>query len=186
MKKISTMTRAELGAFVQTHLRTKSIDTVLSGGSCVSVYSGGQYVSMDLDMIHISLLAPKRKALRDAMGELGFIEEGRYFRHADSDLCVEFPAGPPAVGEEPVKKIAEIKTEMGVLKILSPTDCVKDRLAAFYHDNDHQCLAQARLVAEQNPIELSEVERWSKVEGKLKQFREFRDSLAKVSGASSK
>jgi len=101
------MSRADLGAFVQEHLRSKGIDMVLSGGACVSIYSQNKYPSMDLDMIHTSLATPKRKLIRDSMSELGFVEDGRHFRHPDTDLFVEFPAGPPSVGEEPVKEIHE-------------------------------------------------------------------------------
>jgi hypothetical protein len=176
---IAEMSRADLGAFVQEHLRSRGIDVVLSGGACVSIYSHDQYVSMDLDMIHTSLMKPKRKSFRDAMGELGFAEYGRYFKHPDTKLFVEFPAGPPAVGEEPVKEIQERHEATGVLRIISPTDCIKDRLTGFYHDNDHQCLAQAILVAQQNAIDIDEIGRWSKGEGKLDVFRQIREQLAR-------
>lgn len=177
MKPISEMSRADLGAFVQEHLRGKGIDMVLSGGACVSIYSRNRYESMDLDMIHTALMKPKRRMIREAMIELGFIEEGRYFKHRDTDLFVEFPAGPPAVGEEPVKEIVERHEATGVLKIISPTDCVKDRLTGFYHNNDLQCLDQAVLVAQENPIDIDEIERWSKGEGKLEKFKTIRMRL---------
>ncbi len=179
MKAIADMSRADLGAFVQEHLRSRGIDVVLSGGACVSIYSNDQYVSMDLDMIHTSLMKPKRKSFRDAMAELGFAEYGRYFKHPDTKLFVEFPAGPPAVGEEPVKEIQERYEDTGVLRIISPTDCIKDRLTGFYHDNDHQCLAQAILVAQQNAVNIDEIERWSKGEGKLVVFRQIREQLTR-------
>ncbi|MFH1006678.1 MAG: hypothetical protein V1800_04135 [Candidatus Latescibacterota bacterium] len=179
MKTVATMTRADLGAFVQEHLRNKGLDMVLSGGACVSIYSENKYPSMDLDMIHTSLMTPKRKLIRDAMSELGFIEEGRYFKHPDTDLFVEFPPGPPAVGQEPVKEIQERHEVTGILKIISPTDCVKDRLTGFYHDNDSQCLDQAVLVAQHSQIDIKEVERWSQGEGKLEQFKQIRKHLEK-------
>ena len=179
MKTIREMSRADLAAFVQEHLRSKGIDMVLSGGACVSIYSQGKYLSMDLDMIHISLMSPKRKVLREAMNELGFAEQGRYFKHSDTDLFVEFPPGPPAVGEEPVKEIHERHEVTGILKIISPTDCVKDRLIGFYHSNDYQCLDQAILVVQQNQVDLKEIERWSKGEGKLELFKQIRQKLNK-------
>jgi predicted nucleotidyltransferase len=177
VKPISEMTRADLGAFVQTHLRRRGIDVVLSGGACVSIYTRNRYESMDLDMIHISLMKPKRRSLCDAMRELGFTEDGRYFNHADTELFIEFPPGPPAVGEEPVKEIQERHEATGMLKIISPTDCVKDRLTWYYHDNDLQCLEQAALVAQENVVDIEEVERWSKGEGKLEAFRTIRMKL---------
>jgi len=179
MINLGEMNRANLGAFVQEHLRKKGIDMVLSGGACVSIYSQNKYPSMDLDMIHTSLMKPKRKLIRDAMSEIGFTEDRRYFKHADTELFVEFPVGPPAVGEEPVKEILERHEATGVLKIISPTDCVKDRLTGFFHDDDQQCLEQAILVAHQNQIDLEEIERWSKGEGKGDLFKQIRDKLIK-------
>ncbi len=177
MKVIGEMSRAELTAFVQKQLRTKGIDVVLSGGACVSIYSHEKYVSMDLDMIHTSLLAPKRNLIREAMNELGFTEDGRYFKHSETDLFVEFPKGPPSVGEEPVKEIHNLHVSTGILRILSPTDCVKDRLACYYHFNDQQCLEQAILVAQENKINLSEIERWSTNEDKIDLFLQIRKQL---------
>jgi hypothetical protein len=55
---------------------------------------------------------------------------------------------------------------------------VKDRLAAYYHWNDAQCLEQAALVAQAKEIDLDEIERWSKAEGKLDEFRRIRHRLA--------
>ena len=150
---------------------------VLSGGACVSIYSKEKYVSMDLDMIHTSLLKPKRKLIRDAMSEIGFTEKGRYFRHPNTDIFVEFPEGPPAVGEEAVKDICERKESTGILKIISPTDCIKDRLAGYYHWDDQQCLDQAILVAQDNQFDIKEIERWSKGENKIDLFKQIQSKL---------
>jgi len=179
MKPIRKMSRADLAAFVQEHLRDRGIDLVLCGGACVSIYSQGKYVSMDLDMVHTGLTPPKRSLIREAMKELDFSEDGRYFKHLDSDLFVEFPKGPPSVGEEPVKEIVERQVSTGMLKIISPTDCVKDRLTWYYHDNDRQCLDQAVLVAQENQIDLEEIKRWSEGEGRSNEFERIKDQLRK-------
>ncbi|MGA2820831.1 MAG: hypothetical protein ABSF61_09280 [Anaerolineales bacterium] len=82
MKSIAEMTQAEVGAFVQTHLRRKGIEVVLSGGASVSIYTIGKYVSQDLDLVNV--YSTKRLAIHSAMTEIGFQEEGRHFtsRHA--------------------------------------------------------------------------------------------------------
>jgi len=175
MKAIREMTSAELAAFIQSHLLEKGIDVILSGGACVSFYSKNKYVSMDLDLINIYLT--KRREIREAMDEMGFSEEGRHFRHPDTPFFVEFPGGPLAVGEEPVSRVDERVLATGVLRIISPTDCVKDRLAGYYHWNDLQCLEQASLVAMTTEIDIKEIERWSEVEGKSEEFRRIRDRL---------
>jgi len=170
------MTRLELAAFIGAEFRNRKIDVVLSGGSCVSIYSQEKYVSMDLDFVNAGFT--KRAAIRAAMEDLGFQEENRYFRHPDSDLLVEFPTGPLGVGDEQVKQVDEIEVPTGIVRIISPTDCVKDRLAWFYHDNDTECLEQAVLVAQAQDIDLVEIERWSQVEGRIDKFREIRQRLA--------
>lgn len=169
------MTVAELAGYVATHLRTKGIDVVLSGGSCVMIYSNGKYVSMDLDLVNTRFA--RASMIGTAMSELGFREQNRYFRHPETEWMVEFPPGPLGVGEEPVGQIDEMKLATGILRILSPTDCVKDRLTWYYHSQDLQCLEQAILVAGAQQVNVNEIERWSRAEGKLANFRDIADRL---------
>ena len=65
----------------------------------------------------------------------------------------------------------------GSLRLLSPTDCVKDRLAHYYHWKDRQCLDQAVMVATASGVDLEEIERWSRHEGMDAEFRGIRDML---------
>ncbi|MGO9174578.1 MAG: hypothetical protein ACLQED_00315 [Desulfobaccales bacterium] len=102
--------------------------------------------------------------------EIGFHEKNKYFVNPETDIFLEFPPGPLNTGEEPVKEVITINFPTGELRIISPTDCVKDRLAAYYHWGDQQSLEQAVLVAKDNRISLEEIERWSKVEDKLSVF----------------
>ena len=177
MKSIGDMTQAELGAFVQTHLRKQGIDVVLSGGAAVAIYSSGEYVSKDLDMVRTHMTS--RRAIKAAMAPIGFGEEsGKYFKHPGSEHLVDFRQDPLTVGEEPVSRIDEILYTTGTLRIISPTDCVKDRLAGYYHWQDRQSLLQAVLVAKENAVDMLELERWSKREGKLDKFAEFRVQLS--------
>jgi hypothetical protein len=174
MKSIGEMSLGELAAFVCSHLEGRGIRVVLSGGGCVSIYASDRYVSMDLDFIEH--LPATRRQLKQVLAEIAFVEENRYFRHPETEFFLEFPAGPLAVGSEPVKAIEELRLGTGTLKLLSPTDCVKDRLAAFYHWNDRQCLQQAVWVARARKIDWAEIERWSRKEGKEEKFRVFRES----------
>lgn len=177
MISLAGMTVLELAGYISTHLREKGINVVLSGGSCVSIYSQGKYVSMDLDFVNAGFA--KREKIREAMEEIDFQEENRYFKHPDTDYLVEFPPGPLGVGEEPVNQIDELEVSTGMIRIISPTDCVKDRLAGYYHWDDLQCLEQASLVAEVNEIDLEEIERWSEVEGKLDEFKRIMGRFTK-------
>lgn len=177
MKPVSKMTQGELGAWIQSQLRGKGIEVILAGGAAVAMYSNHKYVSKDLDMINI--YGANRRNIRDAMHEIGFYEEGRYFRHPETQFFVEFPPGPLAIGEEPVRQIVEKKLSTGTLRMISPTDCVKDRLAAYYHWGDQQSLAQAVLVAKRHKINMDELRRWSLAEGKLDEFERIKSRLAK-------
>ncbi len=175
MKLIKSMTLGELAAFICAHLKSHGIPCVLSGGACVTIYSKNAYQSYDLDFIE--LVFTTRNELRQVLGELGFVEKNRYFIHNDTDFFVEFPSGPLSVGSEPVKEIHKIQFETGTLMLLSPTDCVKDRLAAFYHWDDLQALEQAKMVAKNHQIDLAEIQRWSNVENQLEKFERIKKDL---------
>jgi hypothetical protein len=175
VKPIAEMSLGEFAAFVSSHLEKNGIHAVLSGGAAVSIHTGSRYQSFDLDFVE--RVGSERRRLREVLAEIGFGEEARYFVHPESEYFVDFPAGPLAVGREPVKNVEELGFSTGRLAILSPTDCVKDRLAAFYYWDDSQSLDQALLVAECKPVDLNEVRRWSTAEGKAEQFETIRRRL---------
>jgi len=172
MKQIKNMSQAELAAYVQDSLEEEGIKVVLSGGSAVSFYSSDKYVSKDLDLINASF--SKRSRIKYVMEKIGFKEKGRYFINPKTQFFVEFPDGPLSIGDEPVKEVSEFELATGTLRVVSPTDCVKDRLCAFYFWNDQQGLAQAVLVAESQKVDLKEIKRWSKAEGKEKEYEFFK------------
>jgi len=68
----------------------------------------------------------------------------------------------------------------GVLRLLSPTDCVKDRLANYYYHGDRQSLEQALLVAKTTPVDLGEIERWSAAEGMAEAFQKIKDPFLRA------
>jgi hypothetical protein len=176
MKSISMMNIGELAAFVCSHLESKGIKVTLSGGACVSIYSRNKYQSFDLDFIeHFSI---KRSQLRTILEEIKFVEKGRYFVNHETEFFLEFPPGPLSIGDEPVQKIDILQFETGKLHLLSPTDCVKDRLAGYYHWNDMQCLEQAILVSHDAKVDYHEIERWSRKEGKLAEYKRIKKKLA--------
>lgn len=175
MKPISEMTMGELAAYIDTHLRHQGIDVVLSGGASVAVYSQHKYVSKDLDFIAQFRIDSKK--VSTAMNDLGFELKGNYYYHPQTPYFVEFISGPPAIGKEPIEEVHEITMATGTIRIISPTDSVKDRLAAFYFWGDRQSLAQAILVSKSVSINLDSVEAWSIREGKKSEFEEFKQLL---------
>jgi hypothetical protein len=123
---------------------------VLSGGATVAIYSSNKYVSKDIDLVNINFA--NMKNIKSAMEEIGFREAGRSFEYPGTRLFVEFPPGPLAVGEELITQVDEIRYETGILKVISPTECIKDRLTWYYYYGDLQCLSQAILVAQGNNV----------------------------------
>lgn len=175
MTKITKKTKlSELAAIVSKHLAQKGIDAVLVGGAVVTIYSHNQYQSRDLDFIS----ADDHRQIKLAMEELGFEARGKNFAHPLSEFTVEFPSGPLAIGNElPIKAEGKLKTKVGEIKLLSPTQCVMDRLAWFYHSNDRQCLDQALSVARQNKISLGRIRKWSEGEMAAEKFEIFLSKL---------
>jgi hypothetical protein len=162
VKPVKKMSLGELAAFVCTQLRNHGIKAVLSGGGCVSIYTDNRYESFDLDFIES--VPTSRKRIKEVLLEIGFIEKDRYFEHPDTDFIIEFPAGPLAVGSEPVREIEEMEFPTGRLSLLSPTDC----------------LEQALLVAEAKKVDLREILRWSAAENKSVEFQEIRKRLSEA------
>lgn len=171
MKSINEMNQIEVAAFVVTRMQENNIHVALTGGAATSFYANNIYVSKDIDLVNEYQVNPQR--IRAVMIDNGFIEEGRHYIYPGTTVVVEFPPGPLSVGTEPVKKVEKVEMDTGYLKIISATDCVKDRLAAFYHWNDKQCLAQARLVRKHADVDLEEIERWSRIEGKFAEYKQF-------------
>lgn len=174
------LTREEFAGIISTHLREAGIDVILSGGSCVSIYSADKYVSKDLDFVDVSLKSNRQIA--KVLADLGFRNEpknSRHFVHPDIVWTVEFPSAPLTVGDEHIKQssVAERETTQGVLRMLSPTDCVKDRLANFYYFRDRQCFEQAILVAINQPINLKSLEDWHQNEKQIDGFEAFIEAL---------
>lgn len=52
-----------------------------------------------------------------------------------------------------------------------------DRLAAYYHWNDLQCLEQAIWIAEKQPVKINIIKEWSKREGAEDKFNIFLEHL---------
>ena len=177
MKSIANMSPEELAGLVCQALHDAGVTVTLSGGACVGIWSQGKYVSNDLDFIEEGPV-PRRR-IRGVLKRLGFKEKGRHFVHPATKFFIEFPTGPLMVGDQRVAHVIERVTPAGLLRLLSPTDCVKDRLAAFFHWNDRQSLDQALLVAGTQSIDLEDVRRWAKGEGSAEKFRVFEERLAK-------
>jgi hypothetical protein len=132
MEQITGSTTVEeLAGIVSAALEAAGISAVPSGGAVVSIYTNNEYESGDLDFITPS----STNSIAKAIASIGFVRKGRMFSHPGTPLFVEFPAGPLGIGDELIRltDVAERRTAAGTLRLLTPTQCVMDRLAGLFN-----------------------------------------------------
>jgi hypothetical protein len=163
-----------LWRYVAWHLEGAGIPTILVGGAVVAIYREGLYRSADLDMV---LDRHRRPDVITALEEIGsFPDRSCYFKHPEcTHLFVEFPPGPVELGEEHPVFPAEIRVDGKVLRLLSPTDCVKDRLAAFIHWKLRDNFRQAVLVCrrQKEHLNVENLSAWCEREGGMDAYEEL-------------
>lgn len=154
---------------------------MLTGGGAATLYAPEAYQSKDLDFVFTfwsSLGGVSEQPLLD----LGFERAGDFYRHPESPYTLDFPRGPLAVGSETLNQWDTLQEDNRVLHVLTPTDCVRDRLCAYYFYRDFSGLEQALAVATCQPIDLSVIRRWSEAEGEAAKFDNFRARLSAQTG----
>ena len=97
------------------------------------------------------------------------------YKNQSTQYFVEFPPPPPTISNDYIADENFIEARGCKLKLLTPLDCVKDRLCSYFYFNDEQCLDQAILVAKDLNINLSEIEKWAKGEGEMEKFTIFKN-----------
>jgi hypothetical protein len=175
MKDLSALTHRELAAFVCEHLRSRGVETVLTGGACVTIYTRNRYESMDLDFVNVAGAPGKR--IDSALAEIGFLPEGRIYISPKTRYSVDILNPPLSIGSEGISATQAIQIGKMELRLLTPTDSVRDRLAAFYFWDDLQALEQALMVARDNAVDLDVIKKWSAREGETAKFRIFLQKL---------
>jgi len=171
---LSMCTEAELWRHVAVHLEAHGIGVVLVGGAVVAIYTDGAYRSGDLDFVPGDLFG---RPVDECMAKIGFHRRGRHFEHPECPhLFVEFVAPPLGIGDDGNIVPREETVSGQILKILSPTDCVRDRLASYIHFRARECLEQATLVARAQTVDWKKIERWCHEEGSggVEAFEELR------------
>ncbi|MDD5564339.1 MAG: hypothetical protein PHQ91_11550 [Thermoanaerobaculaceae bacterium] len=114
---------AALAAWVQGLFPVESTP-VLVGGAAVELYTGGAYVTGDLDFVgHV----PAGVATK--LAAAGFSRTGRHWLREPGQVFIEFPGETLGPGEESVRlRIGEVD-----VVTISPEDAVADRLGAWQH-----------------------------------------------------
>jgi hypothetical protein len=165
MKIGAKTTVVELAARISQTLEASGIKATLSGGAAVSIHTDNRYQSNDLDFVTME----RRDRLSSALKPIGFVlaSDQRHFTHPNTDFFLEFPPGPLAFGRRIVQHddIPRLDTPWGPLRVLTPTLCVMDRLAAYWHWNDRQAWDQAVMVADHHDVDYDELVAHAKDEG---------------------
>jgi hypothetical protein len=183
MKDISKLSFKGLAAFVSHHLRESGVPNVLTGGACVSIYTDNRYQSYDLDFVNVDGV-PVSKICAILNG-IGFSERGRIFINEDVEYSVDILGPPLSVGAQKITSVNTIKIDKMELKLLTPTDSLKDRLAAFYFWNDRQALEQAVMIQADNEVDFNEIRKWSQMEGEEEKFNYFIERIKALRGKKS-
>jgi len=159
---------------VCTALDSVGVRAILVGGSAATFYTGS-YQSHDVDFV-VSFY-PRGTDARGAIEALGFHLVGQHYAHPESSYTVDLLGGPAGIGDDLVTTWHTARRAGEILHVYSRTDCVRDRLAAYYHWADRSSLRVALLVAGSGPIDLEAIESWSEREGSRTKFEEFDAAL---------
>jgi len=158
----------ELAAILAKHLQHHGVEVVLVGGLAVEIYTENLYLTKDIDMVNTNYQKPSY--LHKVMSELGFHKRGRVYINQTTDITVEFPPGPLAVGNKLITNTTVAKTKQGEIPILRVRDVVIDRLAAFIHWQDRQSLIQAVGVMLKHNLKPKDFKEFLIVEGNLSNY----------------
>ena len=165
----------QIAALISEALYLKKITAILVGGSAVELYTLSEYTTKDIDMI---LRGEDRDDLYDIMTFLDFEKRlgMRHFIHAELDFPIEFPPGPLQVASRFIEKIAEIKIDHHVLKVIKIEDLILERICGFVEWKDKNSLQQAELLVIKNKeiVHWQYLEEFAKAEGYLKEIKKLK------------
>jgi len=171
----------QLWRYVAWHLENAGIGSVLVGGAALAIHTEGRYRTSNLDLVPNDLM---RREVPELLISLGFAaQRNRNFAHHECPhLTIRLPMGPVEIGGEFRIAPDEIEVEGRRLRILSPSDCVKDRLASYAHLRSPRFLDQASLICQHQParVDLGQIEHWCAGNGSMDAFKELKRRLMDI------
>ena len=123
--------------FFTEKLRDEGVDAILVGGEAIELYTGGQFVTADID------LAVSNKTITEKLlNALGFARESGIWFNRDLNIIVQV-IDEPYSGD--ISKVRRFKIKEFELKIASPEDLIINRLysAKIWKSNPQRDLEQA-------------------------------------------
>jgi hypothetical protein len=159
---------------VCTKLKSHGIKAILTGGGAASFYAPQAYRTRDLDFL---LNFSSAKSAHRAMLELGFTHahSRNIYESIYTPLTIDLLEDEPRLGENLSMEWQTIEKNGQVLNIITPTDCIRDRLSSALYWNDVSSLSQAAYVAVEihDQIDFKTVEDWCLAEGGEIKYRQF-------------
>lgn len=166
----------ETAAVISGQLEKHGHGPMLVGQACAAVYAGPRIKAHSLEFV---VREYSVNTINELMASLGFVpkETHTFFSRVSPFEVMLLPA-PMTVGDDVVDGSKIIKTALGPLRTLTPTDCVRHRLSMFYRWGDKQALFEAICVARRQCIDMDLVRRWSEWEWASDRFQEFTRQLS--------
>lgn len=115
---------AALAEWVQKLFGPEDPIPVLVGGSALELFTGGAYVTGDLDFV-----GKVPAHVRDVLAASGFIRKGRHWIHGKGRIFLEFPSS--ALGANETAQYRHFHNHS--VFVISPEDLLVDRLSAWVH-----------------------------------------------------
>ncbi|MFZ4506433.1 MAG: hypothetical protein ACOYON_01895 [Fimbriimonas sp.] len=166
-------TLRELAFIVGEALYAAGINAVLSGGGAATFYAPEAYQSGDLDFV---LDFWSSHGINDApILALGFVKRAQQYGHPNTIYTLDIVLGPVAIGNDDKVGCVTVIENGKRLRILSPTDCVRDRLAHFISWKDHSGLRSAVAVAVRHEVDFRAIRSWCESERSLEPYLVFMD-----------
>ncbi len=167
----------QIAAKVSDYLEKTGYGPALTGRACAAIHVGALIKPKSLDFV---LREYQVNELADAMRAIGFTNtEMNTFESKRCPFSVVFSPPPISVGDDIVDSLQILKTRDGMIRMLDPTDCVRQRLSMFYRWGDREAFDDAIQVATRHPVDLDLVKRWSEWEWCSDRYDEFLARLQK-------
>lgn len=156
-------------------LRKQGMRPVLVGAAAAAIY----VPSLSSDTLEFVVPEYHVDVVEKLMKSIGFqSRELRSFRSDTAPVEIIFLAPPVTVGDELVDVFQTVKSKTGPLTLLTPTDCVRHRLAQWYRFGAEEALREAIAVAKVHTVNYEMIRRWSEREWSEEKYKEFLHAIS--------
>lgn len=157
------------------HLTDMGFDPVLTGKACAAIHAGSDVDAKSLEFVISEYVVDRVESVMASLGFKCLVH--RTFGGKGSKFEVSFLPPPVAVGDAVVENIYRLKGAKGELKMLNPTDCIRQRLSMYYRFGSESAFLDALAVARKHKVDMEFIARWSDWEWAGDKFETFMKSL---------